>query len=711
MSGSFSRTNFQRQAEAGECGLACLAMVARHHGLQLRLSELRQQFPQSSRGTTAKGLVKIADQLRMNVRPLRCSIESLNQIRLPAILHWDLNHFVVLVGIRKSGRETIYRLADPAKDLLEIPFKECSRHFTGVVLELEPATTFQRREDRAKLRLRQLWTRISGFFPALARLLALSLIMQIISLATPFFLQLTVDSVVPAQDFDLGRLLLVGFAGLLIINTATALLRNWLVVDLSSTLTFQTAINLFRHTVFLPVSWFEKRHLGDIVSRFNSLQPISDVLSKGVVAGMVDGVLSVATLVLMFIYSPLLASIAVLALTLIIASKIALYHAARFTNANLLAAQATESSSFIESMRGIQTIKAFCEEEGRQRIWQAKKTETIRATVALGKLSGSFDVVQTMLLGLELLVFVYVSGLLVIKGSLTLGMIFAYQAYRQNFMGASTRLIDQLVSYKLLDVQLDRISDIAFAVPEASISLPRGEAVPLSKIEMKGISFRYGHDSPLVLENLNLEITGPLTVAVIGPSGAGKSTLLKVFSGLLVPTAGSYLVDGEPLQSYGARRLRGQLGVVSQDDLLFAGTLAENITFFDSEYDPAWLVECCRCAAIHEEIDRMPLRYESTVGDMGSALSGGQKQRILLARALYKRPALLVMDEGTAHLDIETEARVSAGIRSLGIPRLIAAHRPETIQTADRILAMVNRQLVNVTASIPGRNGREVSRD
>jgi len=670
--------------------LACLTMAAEHYGRRLDLGALRRRYPLSSRGASLKALMGIADELGFHSRPLRAELHALGQLQTPAILHWDLNHFVLLLGISK-GATPKYRIADPAVGVRVLEADEVSKHFTGVVLEVAPSEAFVRGDSRAKLHLSQLWTRIRGLGPALSRILILSIVIQLVTLASPFYMQLAIDSAVPSSDFDLLTVLALGFAGLMVLNQLSSWVRSWLLISLSNSLALQTAVNLFRHTIYLPISWFEKRHLGDVVSRFTSLQPITDLLSRGLVAALVDGVLAMATLCLMVIYSPILASLAAGVVLAYAGLKFGFYNMMKLNSANLLTAQALETSSFIENVRGIAAIKVFCQEGNRQRIWQNRKSDVVNATVKMGRLSAGFDAANAALVGLETIAFVYIGARMAIAGNITLGMLFAYQAYKQNFVGAATRLIDQVMSYRLLDVHLDRISDIAFAQPEPNDGLERSDSEsgpPL--IELRNVSFRYGRGLPLILDNVSIEIPAGTSTALVGPSGAGKTTLMKILCGLLEPTSGGLYVNGAPLAQYGVRRYRNQIGVVSQSDTLFAGSLAENVSFFDSDYDFDWVQACCRQAAIHGDIAAMAMRYETPVGDMGSNLSGGQMQRILLARALYKKPEVLFLDEGTAHLDLDTEARVAASIRALGISRVIVAHRPETIRYADRLFRVLD---------------------
>ena len=683
----FAPENFQRQSEAGECGLACLAMVASHHGKKISLSGIRRLFPVSSRGTTIKTLIGIADEIGFHTRALRSELSGVAGLQLPAIIHWDLNHYVVLTRLVTKAASRTFVVVDPACGFRELPESEFSKHFTGIALELTPGREFRREQSRTRLRIGQLWSRIQGVGPAIARLLILSLLIQAVALASPFYLQTAVDSVMPAQDKDLAVVLFAAFLGLLLISTASSWLRAQLVISFSSKLSLQTAANLFRHTIFLPILWFERRHLGDVISRFGSVQPINDLLSKGLVSSIVDGLLAVTTLCLMVLYSPVLTAVSVAAVLLIGFIKVIYFNTAKLASDSMLAAQAQESSSFIESIRAVATVKAFCQEKNRQRVWQNRKSEFIDASIRSGKLSANFDAVSLGITGLETLVFIYVAIQLAMDATMTLGMVFAFQAYKQNFMGTVVRLIDQVMNFKLLDVHLERLSDIVFATPDwLSEPSHAGETSPFQSIKLRGVCFRYARDVPLILENLDLDIWPGETTAIIGPSGVGKSTLIKVVCGLLERQAGEFLIDGIPLEKYGVRKFRNQLGVISQDDVLFSGSLAENITFFDPDYDQDWLFDCCRQAAIHDDIVAMPMGYETSVGDMGSNLSGGQKQRILLARALYKKPTLLVIDEGTAHLDAKTEEIVSNNIAKLGITRVIVAHRLETIRAAKNVL-------------------------
>lgn len=680
----FKRESTIRQSEAGECGLACLAIIEQHYGGSGDLYALRRRFKTSSRGASLRDLIHIADQVGLQARGLQSDIPSLAQLFTPAILHWDLNHYVVLTNVRKKTRKASYKIVDPARGTRVLDEHELARHFTGVVLEVMPTSTFQPRTPAPRLRFSQLWTNISGLWPALGRILVLSVLMQAVALVMPLYMQIAVDTALPAMDMDLLNILAVGFGSLLIINAMVSIVRARLTLNLSYSLGYQTATNLFRHTIFLPVSWFERRHLGDVISRFGSLQPVVDLLSRGLVSSIIDGALTLTTLVLMLAYSPTLTALTVGIVLIYGLAKAAYYNSAKMANANVLEAQAVESSIFIENIRGISAIKMFCQECNRRRRWQNKKAEFINHSLKLGRLNVGFTTVNSFIVAMENVVFIFVAMQMIMSSAFTLGMAFAFQAYKSSFVSSLTRLIDQVVNYRLLGVHLGRISDIAFEKrePDAlTLRPPSFETVTLDRV-----SYSYGENLPPVLRNVNLTIRLSETTAIIGASGSGKTTLLKLICGLLEPTTGRILVDGVPLNEYGVRTYRSQLGVISQDDTLFAGSLAENISFFDADYCMDRIVRCGRDAAVHDEVMKMPMKYDTAVGDMGSNLSGGQKQRILLARALYKEPILILMDEGTAHLDVAKEAEVIASLKRRGTAQILVAHRPHAIDRADKLV-------------------------
>lgn len=692
------RTPYIQQNEASECALACLAMVASFHGYQTDLGALRRRHSLSLKGATLKQLMEIAETAGFNARPLRGDLDDLGHLALPAILHWDLNHFVVLVRVERGLRGVRYHVHDPAKSALRLTRDEMSRHWTGVALELVKAEAFQRKVERTRLGITQLWSSMSGFWQTARSVFLLSLLLQLATLAAPFYLQIAVDTVAPAADRDLLLMLAIGFGGLALISLIVGWLRSLVLINLNNSLSYQVVVNLFRHLMRLPLSWFEKRHVGDVVSRFGSTLPITQMLSEGMVAAFIDGLLALLTLALMFAYSPLLAGVALAALAAYVGVRLAFLHGMRLANIDAITAAARENSLFIESVRGVAAIKAFGQEGNRQRLWQRAKANAVNADIKLSRLTAGFDAAGQFVLGAERVLFVFLAISLTLEAKLTVGMLFAFQAYKQQFLDAGMRLIQQTVNFKILQVHLGRLSDIALSKTEDEGRIASSDKPDFTGgIELKDIRFRYGTGEPEVLKGINLKIEHGDMIALVGPSGGGKTTLLKIMMGLFEPTYGQVRVGGRSVANYSRIALRGRIGSVAQDDALYAGSLADNIAFFDPEIDMDRVVEVARLAAIHDDIEAMPLRYDTLVGDMGSVLSGGQKQRVLLARALYGKPDILFMDEGTANLDHNSEYQVMTSLMSLPITRVVVAHRPLLSQSCNRMY-MVDKGFLSVVS-------------
>jgi len=695
-----------RQSEAAECGLACLAMVAAYHGHRTTLSHLRRRFAISLRGATLAQLMVMAEAMGLDARPLRAELDELPQLRTPAILHWDLSHFVVLKGARRMLRGWRYVIHDPARGVVHLTAEEMSKHWTGVALELAPTSGFARADVTVRLRLSQLGFNLVGLRSVLVQALALSLLLELFAFVAPFYLQLAIDKAAPAFDTQFLAALALGFAGLALVAIVTRGVREVMLLKLSSALGFSMVADLFRHLLKLPIGFFERRHTGDVLSRFESTEPITGLISHGLVSSAIDAVMALATLAMMIAYSPLLAGVAVAALALFAGLRIATLRHLRRLTVDAIAAKAEESSTMIETIRGMATIKLFGRERDRLRLWQNRRADTINAEIKLGRMGILFSAASEGLTRLETVLFVYLAVSMVIAGGFTIGMIFAFQAYKSQFLDAGLRFVDMIHQLKLLDSHVDRIADIALEAPEAV----RGPAARTGKpplrgrIELQGVRFAYGRDEPEVLRGIDLAIEPGESVAIAGPSGSGKSTLVKLLLGFYTPTAGRILIDDEPLAQLGVDTFRRHVGAVRQDDVLYAGSIADNIAFFDPEVDLDLVIHCARLACVHDDIAALPMGYDSLVGDMGSVLSGGQRQRIFLARALYHRPRILLLDEGTANLDEACEAAVNANLAGLLLTRILVAHRPEAIASARRVVWLEDGRLDELRP-IAGRIG------
>ena len=673
------------QTEAAECGLACLAMVAGAHGLDCDLPTLRQRFSLSLKGVNLLDLVRMAEELRLHARALRAEIDDLAQLALPCILHWDLNHFVVLVGVRR-GVATIH---DPAHGVRHLRLDQVSRHFTGIVLELQPAADFVARVERRHVSLRQLLGRVTGLRRSLAQIFALALALEVFVLLSPFLLQWVVDDVLVSADRDLLVTLGVGFGLLVLLQAATAAIRSWAVLVLSATLNLQWLANVFAHLLRLPVEWFEKRHIGDIWSRFFAVQQIQKTLTTSFIEAVLDGALVVLTLAMMLVYSLRLSAVALAAVGAYALLRWAFFRPLRNATEEALVHDAKQSSHFLESLRGVQAIKQFNAQADRQSRFTSLVVDTMNAGIAGRKLELLFTSLHRLLFGLERVAVVWIGALLVLDQRFSVGMLFAFLAYKEQFATRVSALIDKVVDLKMLRLQGERLADIVLTAPEQTEASGIGRRLPeMPAIELRDLRFRYSDGEPEVLAGVSLRIEPGESVAIVGPSGCGKTTLLKLILGIHAPTGGELLVGGMPLAQVGLQAWRGVVGVVMQDEPLFSGSIAENISFFDLRPDLDWVMHCARVASVHDDIDAMPMGYHTLIGDMGSSLSGGQRQRILLARALYRRPRSLLLDEATSARDVDGERLVNQAVRQLALTRIIVAHRPETIASASRVIAL-----------------------
>ena len=683
------RIKHVRQAESSECGLAALAMIANWWGHDFDLGAVRRRFGVSSRGIALRDLMRAAEALGFTARPLKVPLEGLSALQLPAILHWDMDHFVVLERISK-GRAYI---VDPASDGRWHDQESLSKHFTGVALELRPSRSFEPEKEHRRLRLSQLWSGAHGMRRSIAQTAILSLVLQAHVLAAPYLLQLAVDRALPSLDADLITVLAIGFGLFALIAAGAALLRSFVLLASGTALALGIASNIGRKLLRLPIGWFEKRSVGDILSRFQSVKPIQRLLTESAAAAIIDGLLAVLTFVLMLIYSPMLTMIPLGALLIYAGFRALTLPAERRAENDRIAAAGREQSAMIETLRGIVTLRLSGRETVRHAVWQNRLSEALGATYSYERIHVYQATLATFLGAVEIVALIWLSIQMAIAGGFTVGMIFAFLAYRLQFATATRSLVDKAIEFKMLSLHLERLSDIAltdddigFGEIEVQPQPPRGE------IELKGVTFAYGIHEPQVLKGVDLHVKAGEHVAITGPSGGGKSTLTKIMLGLIEPSAGEVLVDGMPIARYGRRAFREHVAAVLQEDVLFAGTIADNIADFEP-VDHERLAEAMAAAAIDKDVNEMPMRHLTLVGDMGSTLSGGQRQRILLARALYRRPKILVLDEGTAHLDAEHERLVNKAMSAMGITRIMVAHRRETLAAADRVILLKDGQV------------------
>ena len=675
------------QSEDAECGLAALAMCAAAFGYETDLLALRRRHEISMKGTTLARLLEIAADMRMHGRAVRLEVDELDRLKTPCILHWELSHFVVLVRVDQRG----IWVNDPALGRRHYSFAEVNKNFSGVALELTPQSDFVKKTEKTPIDLRAFITGQRGLVSAFAQVLLLSLVLETFSVLNPLISQWLIDDVLVTHDANLLVVLVAAVALLTITNTATSLLRGWILLAASVSWNVQSSANVFLHLIRLPVSFFEKRHMGDISSRFRAVDEIQNTISTNFIESLLDGLMAVVALIMMFIYSAMLGWLVVLAALLYGAVRFVMFGRYRAATEERIVRSAARDSYFYETMRGIPAIKFFSQLSWRVTGWMNRQTEVAAATVATKKLDLAYQGANGLINALERSVILLLMAQMIMERQYTIGMMVAFLAFKEQFLGRVVALVDRLARFRLLRLQGERLADIVLTEPE-----PYGEAADRMRldangeivIEVKNVSFRYAPGEEPVLNNVSLTLSTRDSVAIVGPSGCGKSTLLKLMTGILQPEEGEILVNGMPLTRLGMETYRTVIGTMMQEDYLFSGSIFDNISMFDAQADVQRVIDAARSAVIHEDIAVMPMGYQSLIGGIGSSLSGGQKQRILLARALYKQPRFLFLDEYTSMLDYETEMKVQHSLASLPIGRLVITHRRRNLLPQDKVFVV-----------------------
>lgn len=685
------------QTEYSECALACLAMMSGYYGHKIDIITLRNKYSVSQHGVTLKDIIKIAEKMNMSSRAVRLDIDEINRLKMPAVLHWDMNHFVVLKKVHKKK----IVIHDPAVGVRDVTFNDLGKHFTGVALELTPTKNFKREDETKKFKISHLWSSAVGLKRGIIQLLLLSLVLELFAVVSPYFTQLVIDDVLVSNDIPLLKILIIGFFLVVVIQQITGVLRSFVVLHFTTKITYQFAINIFRHLIKLPFEYFIKRHIGDILSRFNSQQNIRDFLTSGIVGAVLDGIMVVITVIMMLIYNKKLSFIIFVAVILYAVLRLSTFSWIRNRTEEMIVSAAKENTNFIENIRTMQGIKLFGKESDRLALWQNYYVDVINTGIRVQKFGIFVEVISGFISNFRSVLILYFGAASVLNNEFSVGMLIAFTSWSNSFLGRALALLDKGIEFRLLDVHLTRMADIVYTEVEQNME---GSGVPAlnnsSKplLDIKDLAFRYSEDHPFIFSNINLTIENDETIAIIGPSGCGKSTLIKLMSSLYQPTHGEILMYDKNIKEIGLQHYRVKIGVIMQDDNLLTGSISDNICFFDSEPDQKSIEHAASLAAIHDDIEAMSMQYNTLVGNLGVALSGGQIQRILLARTIYKKPDLIFLDEATSHLDVNNEKLVNNAIKKLKMSRVIVAHRPETIKLADRIFQLTPSGLIPVIA-------------
>lgn len=656
------------QTESSECGLACLSMICGHYGKNIDLISLRRQFNLSARGTSLSGIKGMAEELGMLTRALSLELHELGGLQVPCILHWNFNHFVVLVRVKRNR----FVLHDPARGRRIVGQEEMSQYFTGVALEIWPGSEFTVETVNNRINIRTLIHSIYGIKSTLAKIFCLSVMIEAINLIIPVGTQLVMDHAILAGDKGLLTLICAGLIFFILLRAATGVLRSWSSLVMGTLIDVQWQSGLFNHLMRLPLGYFERRKLGDIQSRFGSLDTLRVTFTTSVVGAIMDGIMVTGVLCMMILYGGTLTWIVLGFTAIYVLIRLVTYGYYRQLSEDKIVRSARSSSYFMETLYGIATVKIQGLAELRGAHWLNLKIDAINSGIKLARMDLFFGGISTLVAACDQVIILWLGTCLVIDNQMTIGMFVAFGAFRGQFSDRVTSLTNFILQLRMMSLHNERIADIAMHEREAKKpDLDIKSAMCPVSLDAAELSYRYDSHSPPVFSNLTFSVAPGESVAITGPSGSGKTTLMKVLCGLSEPDIGKVMIDGKDIRQIGVNNYQKIIACVIQDDRLFSGSVRENICGFSEEIDEDWMIECTRASYIHDVIIKMPMGYDTLIGELGEGLSGGQKQRIFIARALYRKPGILFMDEATSSLDTESERFVNGAIKRLNITRVI----------------------------------------
>jgi len=680
------KTPLVRQDEAAECGLACIAMVLAAHGIRVGLSSLRAEYPISLGGARISDLTRVFREIGFECEALQVPFEHLSQIPIPAILHLGASHFVVLTRLGRNGATIL----DPAKGRLKISSSELEDIYSGRLIIAEPRDDAVMANPDKDIRLLDILDLPHGTWVGVFATLVIASILIAVSLVMPLYLKIIIDSVVPLRDLSVLNQLTFVFLFAATCAGVLQLARDWLVASFSIALLGKTISRIFNRMLHLDVSYFERRGTGDAISRMQSTIPLQSLISESLPNVILDAISLIVITSIFFFLDGTVLGVTLVGVTITLLLQWYLSGAIRTTQEGYVRKTAQEQTHLIETLKSISTIKVFGAENTRFRAWKNKyfdaqlsKRKFIKGQALVSAVTAVLDASRNILI-------LYVSASAVLAGEMSLGTLTVVVAYSGFLSARVAALGNELVRYRLAHTHLQRVADVFSSPAEERIKHGGRRSLNLDEgiIRFSGVSFRYSSTDPFVLENFSADIQFGKLTAVRGRSGVGKSTVVKLLIGSVQPNSGMLLVNGTKLQDLDGREWRNRLGVVMQDDRLLSGTISENISFFDPFPDTDNIIECARKARIHEEITNRPMGYRSLLSEDGTNLSGGQRQRLFLARALYRRPDILIVDEGTANLDQQSEFEIVQLIQSLEMTRVVISHRDDIESRVDNVIRL-----------------------
>ncbi len=678
-----------QQLEWTDCGAASLCMVMSYHGRISKLSEVRDAMGIGRDGVSAKAILDTAERYGMQGRGIKVDISQVKLLKTATILHWEFNHFVVFDRVTKTG----VRINDPATGPREVTLKEFGKAFTGVAIELIPTQRFHKVKPE-KGRLKRYVDELMSEKGLFSRIIIMSLALRLVALALPLMTGMIIDRVIDRADYDLLYVCLATIGGMTVFNLISEVVRSHLLLHLRIALDTRMTLGFLDHMVSLPFSFFQRRSTGDLMNRVESNGTVREIVTSKSMSAVIDGVFVLLYAFIIFYVNPMLGII-----TIVMAALEALiFLCARPTFQRLLAAdldkQAKEHSYMIQLLGGMETLKCAGAERLGVEKWSNLYTDELNVKMRRARASAYVDGIRGAVASLGPMLILTIGATSVMNEKMSLGMMLAMNSLATSLFGPLSQLVSSALELGMVKGHMDRIDDVL----QTPVEQDRDAVVTPHRlrggISVKNVSFKYGEQAPMVVQDVSLDIQPGMSVALVGPSGSGKSTLLGLLSGMHKPAKGEVAYDGRQLHEMDLRAVRQQIGIVPQHPYIFGGPIRENVALTAPGAQLDRIQQACKVACIHDDVTEMPMNYDTVVSDGGGSLSGGQRQRVAIARAVIRNPSLMLLDEATSALDNATEKRVIENLEKQRCTRVTVAHRLSTVRNADLIVVMDKGKIV-----------------
>ncbi|QDJ13772.1 hypothetical protein CEP45_07945 [Mergibacter septicus] len=681
------------QNSAADCAISCVMMIANYYHKYITYERIKQIIPNYKQGCSINDIIQLLEKLELTAFPFSLEQEEVQQLNLPTILHWDHNHFVVLVAIKNKK----YIIHDPDKGILKLNKSKFNQHFSGVAINITNNTHLKFIEDK-KEKTRSVFHFLKGIKnikPTLSFILILLFMLEFINLTLPQLTQITIDQVLTTNDENLLYVVTIAYFLLLCFQLLFTITRDWGVIWISANINLDWSISIFRHIHSLYASFFNTRSIGDIISRINSLEKIKDIITTQFVSAILDSLIVVISLIIMFAYSKFLSLVIILITITYFILKLLYLNLLRSLNVSVIRSKSRQQSLLIESIKNNLIFRLYSNHTTLHNNYINATTELVNQQSRLELMNIFTRSINLFLAGIRNIAILFIGGKIVIHQGLTIGMFVAFIAYAEQFSVRASKLVDYWLKIKMISAHITRIDDILTSPQEKNKTGNNRIIEHISEIELRNIYFTSDNERKSILKNINLRITSGQTILIKGYSGSGKSSLIKLILGLVEPSHGELLFNGLDYSQIGKDQIRKIAGVVLQENGLLTGNILYNITL-DTSSTIEDVIELTQKLGIHSIIDKLPMGYFTYISDAGNILSGGQIQKIIIARALFKQPSLLIFDEATSNLDHQSELQVNNVIMQSPAIKIIISHKNEIGIKPDIVIIMHEGQIVKL---------------